>query len=102
MTSPVADSALYRQANLQQLAQTHSKWIPRVPATVNAAQTVLAQADPQAWAARTAGYRYGELTATYGGLEQRWGLIYAESRRAQAHRAVANRGARRVTKNSKP
>ena len=88
MTYLVADSALYREANLQKLAQTHIKWITRVPATVNAAQSVLAQADPQALASLTAGYRYRELTATYGGIEQRWVLLYSESRRAQAHRAV--------------
>lgn len=29
----VADSALYSADNLQQLAETHSQWIPRVPAT---------------------------------------------------------------------
>jgi len=48
MTSLVADSALYSAANLQKLAQTRMKWITRVPAPVNTAQTVLAQADPQA------------------------------------------------------
>jgi transposase len=57
LTSLVADSALYRAANLQKLAQTHMKWITRVPATVNAAQTILAQADPQALASLTASYR---------------------------------------------
>jgi transposase len=57
MTDLVADSALYSEANLQTLAQTHMKWITRVPATVNAAQTVLAQADPPALASLKAGYR---------------------------------------------
>src|SRR5215510_4628471 len=37
MTYLVADSALYSEANLQKLAQTHIKWITRVPVTVNAA-----------------------------------------------------------------
>jgi transposase len=88
MTYLVADSALYSEANLQKLAQTHMKWITRVPATVNAAQTVLAQAEPQALASLKAGYRYHELTSTYGGIEQRWVLIYSESRQGQAHRTV--------------
>jgi transposase len=88
MTYLVADSALYSEANLQKLAQIHMKWITRVPATVNAAQTVLAQADPQALASLTAGYRYHELTSTYGGIEPRWVLIYSESRRPQARRTV--------------
>jgi transposase len=50
LTCLVADSALYSADHLQQLAETHMKWIPRVPATVRAAQAVLAQADPQAMA----------------------------------------------------
>jgi transposase len=37
MTSLVADGALYREANLQKLAQTHLKWITRVPVPVSAA-----------------------------------------------------------------
>jgi transposase len=55
MTSLVADSALSSAANRQTLAQTHIKWSTRVPATVHAAQTVRAQADPQALASLTAG-----------------------------------------------
>jgi transposase len=31
LTYLVADSALYSEANLQKLAQTHIKWITRVP-----------------------------------------------------------------------
>jgi transposase len=88
MTSLVADSALYREANRHKLAQTHIKGSTRVPAPVNAAQSVLAPADPPALAALTVGYRSRELTATYGGIEPRGVLISSESRRAQAHRAV--------------
>jgi transposase len=48
LTSLVADSALYREANLEKLAQTQMQWITRVPATLRDAQTALAQADPPA------------------------------------------------------
>ena len=34
------------------------------------------------------GYRDYELTSTYGGVEQRWVLIYSEPRRAQVQRTV--------------
>jgi transposase len=88
MTYLVADGALSSEANLQKLAQTHLKWITRVPATVSAAQAVLAQVDPQALTALKEGYRYQELTSTYGGIEQRWLLIYSEPRQAHAHHAV--------------
>jgi transposase len=71
LTDLVADSALYSEANLQKLAQTHIKWITRVPATVSAAQALLAQADPQRLASLTAGYRDHELPSGYGGIEPR-------------------------------
>ena len=84
----VADSALYSANNLQKLAQTRMKWLTRVPATLNEAQTALAQAVPQAMASLKAGYRYHELPSTYGGIEQRWVLIYSEPRQPQAQRTV--------------
>jgi len=88
MTSLVADGALYSAANLQKLAQTHLKWITRVPATVSAAQAVLAQVDPQALTALKEGDRDQALTSTYGGIAQRWRLIDSEPRQAQAHHTV--------------
>jgi transposase len=54
----VAGSALYSEANRQTLADTGSKWITRLPATLTAAQAVLAQAHPEALARLTDGYRY--------------------------------------------
>jgi transposase len=88
LTYLVADSALYSEANLEKLAQTQMKWITRVPATLREAQAVLAQADPQAMVALQEGYRAYELTSTYGGVEQRWVLIYSEPRQAQVQRTV--------------
>jgi transposase len=88
MTYLVADSALYSEANFQKLAQTHMKWITRVPATVSAAQAVLAQANPQVLASLKEGYRAHELPSSYGGIEPRWVLIYSEPRPAQARRTV--------------
>jgi transposase len=88
MTYVVADGALDSAANLQKLAQTHLKWITRVPATVSAAQAVLAQANPQALTTRHEGYRSHEWTSTYGGIEPRWLRIDSEPRQAQARRTV--------------
>ena len=64
------------------------KWITRVPATLSEAQAVLAQRDPQTMAPLTEGYRYRELPSTYGGVAQRWVLIYSEQRQPQAQRTV--------------
>jgi transposase len=84
----VADSALYNADNLQKLADTGSKWITRVPATVTEAQNVLAQATPAAMEPLRDGYRAQVLASTYGGVAQRWVLIYSEHRRSQAQRTV--------------
>jgi transposase len=88
LTYLVADSALYSEANLQKLAQTHLKWITRVPATVSEAQAALAQVNLETMAPLVEGYRYHELPSTYGGMPQRWLLIYSESRQPQAQRTV--------------
>jgi transposase len=88
LTSLVADRALSRAANLQQLAQTHLQWITRVPATVSAAQALLAQADPQRLASLTAGSRAQAFPAHDGGIEPRWVRIEAQGRQAQARRTA--------------
>src|SRR5713101_6235978 len=60
----------------------------RVPATLREAQATLAQADPSAMTSFQESYRYYESTSTYGGVEQRWVLIYSEPRQPQAQRTV--------------
>jgi transposase len=87
-TCLVADSALYSAENLQKLAETHMKWITRVPATLREAQAVLAQADPQTMPPLTEGYRSHVVPSSYGGVEQRWVLIHSEARQPQAQRTV--------------
>jgi transposase len=63
-------------------------WITRVPATLSDAQATLAHADPQAMASLTEHYRYCELPSIYGGVPQRWVLIYSELRQTQAQRTI--------------
>jgi transposase len=84
----VAARALYSAANLHKLAQTAMTGMTRVPTTVREAQAALAQVDLQALASRQEGDRDHESTSTYGGLAQRWVLIYAERRQPQAQRTV--------------
>jgi transposase len=84
----VADSALYSAENLQKLAETRTKWITRVPATLSEAQAVLAQAHPQTMTPLTEGYRYRVVPSSYGAVEQRWVLIHSEPRQPQAQRTV--------------
>ena len=64
------------------------KWISRVPATLSAAQALLAQIDLQPLIPLTEGYRSHAYLSTYGGMAQRWVLISSESRQPQAQRTV--------------
>ena len=84
----VADSALYSADNLQKLAETQMKWITRVPATLGEAQAILAQANPQTMAPLQEGYRFRVVSSTYGGVAQRWVLLYSEQRQPQVQRTV--------------
>jgi transposase len=84
----VADSALYSADNLQKFAETRMKWISRVPATLKEAQEAFAQADPATMVPLGEEYRYQLLTSDYGGMAQRWLLLYSEPRRAQSQRTV--------------
>jgi transposase len=88
----VADSALYSAENLHKLAETSLKWITRVPATLTEAQEVLAQAQPATMASLQEGYRYAVVASSYGGVAQRWVLIYSEQRQPQAQRTVDKQG----------
>jgi transposase len=97
----VADSALYSEDNLQKLSATGTKWITRVPATLSEAQAALAQADPETMSSLQEGYRAHGLASTYGGVAQRWVLIYSEPRRPQAQRTVDKHWLKQSEKDTK-
>jgi Domain of unknown function (DUF4277) len=87
-TDLVADRALDRAANRQQLAKTPLTWSSRVPATWHDAQAALAQADPPPMTPLTEGYRDHLGSSTDGGVAQRWGRIYSAPRHPQAQQTV--------------
>jgi transposase len=88
----VAASALYSADNLLKLAETPMQWMTRVPATWAEAQAVLIQADPHTMAPLREGYRFRVVPSTYGGVAQRWVLLYSEQRQPHAQRTVDKQG----------
>ncbi len=90
----VADSALYSAENLSKLAQGALKWITRVPATLNEVQAHLAGVDLAAMAPLTKGYHYLEVASHFGGVEQRWLVMYSEARQQRNRRTVDTQLAR--------
>jgi len=83
----VADSALYSEATLQELG--NFGWISRVPATIAAAREIIQVVAGDLM--REAGdeeMAYRALCTTYGGVEQRWLVVYTRSARQRAEKTL--------------
>lgn len=72
----VVDSALYGKENLQELAQI--RWITRVPETLAEAKQLLRSVAPEELEPLEEGYAGYEHRSLYGGVEQRWLVIFSE------------------------
>lgn len=73
----IADSALYSHTNLQRLSQVY--WLTRVPATLKAVKELYAQVSPaDMWDGPEPGYRFLPLCSQYGGVAQRWVLVFSQ------------------------
>ena len=71
----VMDSASYSQANLT--AWQEIGWVTRVPETVGEAKAVLRAVETEAMEEVRDGYRICPLCNTYGGIRQRWLVVYS-------------------------
>ena len=86
----VADGALYSADNIQQLNPL--SWISRVPLTLKAASSLIADIDEHAFEPTSiAGYRIAELCSTYGDIRQRWLVVESSQRQAADLKALAQR-----------
>ena len=71
----VVDSALYTAGNLESLGDI--RWLTRVPETLTAAKGLVANTDAEQMTALEDGYAYLERPSDYGGIAQRWLLVYS-------------------------
>jgi transposase len=71
----VVDSALYSAKNLQTLGET--RWLTRVPETLAEAKRLLAEADADEMGELPDAYAYLEVPGDYGGIAQRWLVVYS-------------------------
>jgi transposase len=99
----VVDSALYARETLPKLKTC--KWLTRVPATLKAVKSLYQTVSPETMAVdEETGDRYHELTSDYGGVAQRWVLVYSEplfvrqERTFEKKKARALKGARKAWK----
>jgi transposase len=73
----IADSALYSQEMLKALWAI--RWITRVPETIREARALLQRLDPaEMQPAAQGGYRYCEVDSQYGGVPERWLVIFSQ------------------------
>lgn len=73
----VADSALYAEDKL--LKQNDYLWLTRVPETIKEAKELVKKDEKEIdWKELGKGYKIASFVSHYGGLEQRWLLVYSE------------------------
>lgn len=88
----VADSALYSADNLQALSAT--KWVSRVPQTISQAQALVEQVAVEEMTLLEEGYWGKEVAITYGGVAQRWLVVYSQTADARESKSFARQLAR--------
>ncbi len=73
----VADSALYTKDKL--LKDNGYIWVTRVPEAITEARNLVEKPDEEiSWETRKKGYRTSRYKSFYGGVEQRWLLVFSE------------------------
>jgi len=85
----VVDSALYSAENLRALGGI--RWLTRVPGSVGEARRLLAEADRSQMTEMEDGYAYLEHRVTYGGVEQRWLVVYSPEAARREERTLQRR-----------
>jgi transposase len=74
----IADSALYSEKNIKSLSQV--KWITRIPGTLNEVKKLYKSITPeQMQESALEGYSYLEVGNYYGGLPQRWLVVFSKA-----------------------
>jgi transposase len=76
-TYVVADSALYVEETLKALAE-HMLFISRMPETLSIAKDLLGKVDVRLMHRIDENYSYQEVGGVYGGVKQRWIIVYSQ------------------------
>jgi transposase len=79
----IADSALYTQDKL--LKNNDYLWVTRVPETIKEASVLLRTPETDIhWVEMEKGYKVSPFKSSYGGIEQRWLLVFSTSIQTRA------------------
>lgn len=86
----VADSALYNHKQLPQLSAV-AAWITRVPGTLRAVRELFTDLDPDDMLVVDEETRCAEVGSYYGGVKQRWLLVFHEPTRQREQATLERR-----------
>ena len=73
----VMDSAGFSEENLKDLGET--RWLTRVPETLSEAKRLVRETEQSSMEALREGYFGKEILVEYGGIQQRWLVIFSEA-----------------------
>ena len=90
----VADSALYSADHVEKLTEGGVKFVTRVPKTLSEAKKRIRKAQIESMEPLADGYRAEEHCSEYGGVEQRWLLVYSEEAEERAKERVEEKVAK--------
>lgn len=97
----VADSSLYSEETLGELAAQACFWISRVPATLRDAKQLLTEVEVAAMTPLADGYCYQEVGAIYGEVAQRWVIIHSPAAQQRASKTLSKQLRRATTREAK-
>jgi len=80
----VADSSLYSADHVEELTESGVKFVTRVPETISEAKRRIQEAEIESMDSLTEGYCEEECRSEYGGVEQRWLVVYSEEAEKRA------------------
>ena len=86
----VADSSLYSADHVEELTESGVKFVTRVPETISEAKRRIQEAEIESMDSLTEGYCGEECRSEYGGVEQRWLVVYSEEAEKRARESVAD------------
>ena len=93
----VMDSAAYTADNVRNWGVT-KKWLTRVPETISEAKRVLQSIETKEMVKLDNSYAIHPTTSQYGGIEQRWLVVYSAQAEQREMRQLDKRVARAATK----
>ncbi len=83
----IADSALYTKDGL--LKSNDYNWLTRVPETIKDAKALVQQLDVDVkWTMLNEGYKIAPFASNYGGVQQRWLLVFSQAAFARESKTI--------------